>query len=257
MIHDFIATARHLVFFAPPLRLRVLPLLLGKQSFGDSLQWQPSEGTEVIVVPIDTPSQVRRFTVEPFFQWHFVNAYERSPSELVVDYIRLPDFASHAWLGQVPQGRLPASWDGRYHRAVLDPAAGRFRSEACWDAPCEFPRVAPARFGAEHRFVYLASSSSSGGAGLFDQIVKFDTQTGVATPFAWTPGQYPSEPVFVHKERAQTEDDGYLLVLVYDARAHASHVAVLDARQPGAAPMARAHFDHHVPFTFHGNFVRS
>ncbi|HEX9103851.1 MAG TPA: carotenoid oxygenase family protein, partial [Polyangia bacterium] len=67
MIHDFIATERHLVFFVPPLRLRIFRQLVGLGTFGDNLRWRPDEGTEVLVVPIDAPSAVRRFTVPAFY----------------------------------------------------------------------------------------------------------------------------------------------------------------------------------------------
>jgi all-trans-8'-apo-beta-carotenal 15,15'-oxygenase len=46
-----------------------------------------------------------------------------------------------------------------------------------------------------------------------------------------------------------------VLVLVYDERVHASHVAVLDAARPEEGPLATAHFDHHVPLTLHGTWV--
>ena len=53
----------------------------------------------------------------------------------------------------------------------------------------------------------------------------------------------------------RAEDDGWLLTLVYDATTDTSGIAVLDARDLQRGPIARAWFDHHVPFTFHGNFA--
>jgi carotenoid cleavage dioxygenase-like enzyme len=257
MIHDFIATPSHLVFFAPPLRLRLLRLLLGRKSYGDSLEWSPGEGTEVIVVPIDAPEHSTRFTVEPFYQWHFSNAFDRGPSELVVDYVRLPDFSSHAWLARIPRGELTTAWEGRYHRATLDLTAKTFRSEERWSTPCEFPRIASRAIGAEHRYAYLGSTSTGSRAGFFDQISKLDLATGAALSFELGPGHYPGEPVFVRKSDARGEDDGYLLTLVYDAPSDTSHIAVHDAAHPSAPILARVHYDHRLPPTFHGNFVHT
>jgi all-trans-8'-apo-beta-carotenal 15,15'-oxygenase len=57
LLHDFIATERYLMFFVPPLRLHGTR---GLGSFSDNLTWRPSEGTEVIVLPIDESEKVTR-----------------------------------------------------------------------------------------------------------------------------------------------------------------------------------------------------
>ena len=124
-----------------------------------------------------------------------------------------------------------------------------------WDVACEFPRLASRVLGAEHRYAYLAAATP--GAGLFDRVTKLDLESGAASSYELGTAHYPSEPVFVAKEGGTREDDGYLLVLVYSAAEHTSHLAVLDASNPAAPTLARAHFDHHLPFTFHGNFVRA
>jgi all-trans-8'-apo-beta-carotenal 15,15'-oxygenase len=146
MIHDFIATPSYLVFFVPPLRSNVARLLLGVDSFSDSLRWQPSLGTEVMVVPIDDPEAVIRFSVDPFYQWHFANAFERG-GEVVVDLVRYPDFRSNEWLRDAPTGRPSGEIDGTLQRAVVDPSHRSIRVEQLWDTTCEFPRTAPAVAG--------------------------------------------------------------------------------------------------------------
>ena len=64
-----------------------------------------------------------------------------------------------------------------------------------------------------------------------------------------------SEPVFVPRPGATAEDDGWVLTLVYDGRADASHLAVLDGARLEDGPVARAWFDHPVPITFHGSWL--
>ncbi|MFP2896557.1 carotenoid oxygenase family protein [Corallococcus sp. 4LFB] len=68
-------------------------------------------------------------------------------------------------------------------------------------------------------------------------------------------GQYPSEPVFVPRPGSRTEDDGWLLTQVFDTKTDTTHVAVLDAERLDAGPVARCHFEHALPPTFHGTFV--
>jgi carotenoid cleavage dioxygenase-like enzyme len=254
MIHDFIATEKHLVFFAPPVRLRVFRMLFGLGSYSENLRWRPEEGTEVLVVPIDAPTAAKRFTVPAFYQWHYATAFERG-EELVVDYVRYPDFASNEWLRQVIDGRAASVIGGQLHRATIDPARGTLR-----DAPlvattaCEFPRVA--RAGGANRYVYVAAHSDAEAAhGMFDRVARLDVERGTVDAVSLGAGQYPSEPVFVRRPGGRDDDDGWLLTLVYDAAGDRSGVAVLDARELSRGAIAYAWFDHHVPFTFHGNFA--
>lgn len=255
MIHDFMATERNLVFFAPPLRLRLFKQLAGLGSFSENLRWLPGEGTEVLVVPIDAPVQARRFTVPAFYQWHFADARERG-RELLVDYVRFPDFATNRWLRQVLDGPTDRAVTGQLYRAILDPARGTMRSEPLAAIGCDFPRVP--RPNHANPFVYVAAHSDDEAArGMWDRVARAEVETGRVESVSFGPGRYPSEPVFVRRPDPggdQTGDNGWLLTLVYDAVADRSGLAVLDAGDLGRGTLACAWFDHHVPFTFHGNF---
>ncbi|HET9598469.1 MAG TPA: carotenoid oxygenase family protein [Anaeromyxobacteraceae bacterium] len=255
MIHDFIATEHHLVVFAPPLRLDVLAYAAGR-SYERSLRWRPSLGTEILVIPLAAPERVVRFAVEPFFQWHFANAFEEG-GVLLVDFARYPDFATNDYARSLMAGHPVRPRASTLHRAEIDVAARTARFEERAAIPCEFPRVAPAREGRRHRFVYAAEVSAEriAESALQDRIAKIDVERGAAGRLALGPGQTVSEPVFVPRPRGAGEDDGWLLTLVYDAPSHTSHVAVLDARDLAVGPIARAWFDQHVPLTFHGAFV--
>ncbi len=145
MIHDFIATENHLIVFIPPLRLRIARLFLGLGGYSDNLAWRSDLGTEVLVVPIDDPTRPIRFTADPFFTWHYSNAFERG-RELVVDYVRYPDFTSNRWITEMFRGEDSPRGvaDGTFHRAVIDLDGARMTSEERWSRPCEFPRVSPA-----------------------------------------------------------------------------------------------------------------
>ena len=123
---------------------------------------------------------------------------------------------------------------------------------------CEFPSVSPRVEAREHRYVYAAAHSSrdASRAGLFDQLVKIDVTSGAETraPLGGL-GRYASEPVFVPRIGAADEDDGWLLAHVYDAPSHTTHLGIFDARALAAGAVGRAHFDHHLPITFHGDWI--
>jgi all-trans-8'-apo-beta-carotenal 15,15'-oxygenase len=263
LIHDFAVTEKHLVFFAPPLRFTPLRLLFGLDTIDSGLRWTPAAGTDVIIVPIDDPTHVTRFTIDAFFQWHFLNAYERG-NEIVVDVVTFPDFESNNWFGELIEPHPMTAYDaGELRRFIIDPGARRATSEPRWDHPCEFPRVAPAVESVRHTVGWLAAYGASAGRRvdrLPDAIAKVDVDTGRDS--LWTSeGGVVSEPIFVPRADVRTglhaEDDGWVLALVYDSVSDTSNITVLDARDLSSGPLARAWFDHHVPPTFHGAFTAS
>jgi carotenoid cleavage dioxygenase-like enzyme len=91
------------------------------------------------------------------------------------------------------------------------------------------------------------------GSGWLDRIVKADVAKRSSTIWA-EDGCYPGEPVFVAAPNAAHEDEGALLSVVLDGRTGNSFLLVLDASS--LQELARAEVPHHIPFGFHGQFVK-
>jgi carotenoid cleavage dioxygenase len=76
---------------------------------------------------------------------------------------------------------------------------------------------------------------------------------------AWNPGQHrtASEPLFVRAEDGRSDDEGWLLTVVYDATRGASDIYVLDASSFGRKPQAVIHLPESValPFRSHGTWI--
>jgi len=239
MLHDFICTDNHMVFFVSPVRMKLFNVLTQIGGFKDMFEWTPDAGTEVIVVPIDRPQEVTRFHTEAFFQWHFSNAFERD-GELVVDYARYPNFDSFEAL---ETSAIPS---GQFYRGVIDTKRRILRSEPLSGLGCEFPRVHPNREGSDYRYSWMMATQPHG-------VSRLDVQTGEDLTYEFPDGEYSSEPVFV--ATGDDELDGYVLSLVYDVNADLSYLAVFDANKLTAGPIARAWFDQRIPITFHGNWM--
>ncbi|WP_439817238.1 carotenoid oxygenase family protein [Zavarzinia sp. CC-PAN008] len=249
LIHDFIATQHHLVIFISPLRLNLVRHMLQVGGFDRLFDWCPREGTDVLVMPLADPAAARRFTVEPFFQWHFANAQERG-SEIVVDYVRFQDDAPIRELCGADSSR--PFQDARCHRAILDPRRGTFRSAAIHDGGCEFPRVHPQVEGQRYARIWLTR-------GDMGAILALDPESGRIDTYPMAPGQWASEPVFVPRPGAAAGDeaDGVVLVLAHDVGRDAGLVLVLDGRNLAAGPLARAWFPGYVTPAFHGHWVQA
>jgi all-trans-8'-apo-beta-carotenal 15,15'-oxygenase len=204
-----------------------------------------------VVVPIDAPERTARFRAEPFFVWHFANAFEDG-DEIVVDFVRHADVGALGVMRDAAAalGGVIDMNAGVACRARIDARAGRFDCTALSPLPCEFPTVDARGAGGPRRTVWLTVTASGAPA-----VARLDAERSETA--VWLPprGQTPSEPVFAPRPGGDGETDGWALVLVYDEAARASHVAVLDAAAPDAGPVARAHFDHPIAVTLHGTWV--
>jgi all-trans-8'-apo-beta-carotenal 15,15'-oxygenase len=244
MLHDFACTDRHFVFFVSPARIRVVRALLGIGDFGSVIRWEPATGTEVIVVPIDEPTRIVRFDVPAFFQWHFAGCWERG-GELVVHYARHDDMTSFQQLracGPSPQGRL--------HAAVIDPVKKTLRSSPVWDGASEFPVIDRRFAGGDYRFVLVNSGTERRRA-----LAAIDLITGKQRVLPLDEGEQASEVVFVPRAADASQGDGFGLSMIYDAKTDRSHLAIIDTARWEDGPIARCHFETHVPMSFHGTWL--
>jgi all-trans-8'-apo-beta-carotenal 15,15'-oxygenase len=85
--------------------------------------------------------------------------------------------------------------------------------------------------------------------------LKLDLKTNERQLWSAAPRGFAGEPVFVPRPNSTAEDDGWLLLLMYDATHHRSDVVILDARDLNREPVARLHLKHHIPYGLHGSFT--
>lgn len=241
LVHDFVATERHLVLLLSPVRLVLWRAMLGLLDLEKLFRWLPELGTRVFVVPLNDLERPRTFELEPFWVWHFVNAFDDGGG-LSVDLCRYEDFASLGEIGDTEGTSLPTLM-----RLHLDLASGRSVWSRRADGAVEFPQLHPSRHGGRHDVFFAQTRGSEG-----DGISRID-DGGTLTTWHAPAHQLVSEPVLV--PRSEAADDVWVLDLVLDTQSDASHVAVLDGQRLSEGPVARVHFDQPLPLTFHGTFV--
>ncbi len=246
MLHDFMATTNHLVLFVSPYRLVLHRAILAIGSFEDLFEWHEEAGTEVIVVPIDEPEKTRRFTVDAFFQIHHAAGFEDDDA-IHIDVMAYPD-ASALARNVADVDRPPEA--GELIRMSIPKNPERLDKKKLAETRIEFGSTAPAVRGARHSQVYGVTVDDTRFG-----TVRIDLERGKEHVWWYPEDEFSGEPVFVPASPDAPEDEGWLLQLVYAAKTHTTHLAVLDARRLEEGPIARAHFDHHIPAGFHGVWV--
>ncbi|HEY1273899.1 MAG TPA: carotenoid oxygenase family protein [Thermoleophilaceae bacterium] len=250
-MHAFGMSERYLILAEYPLRVNPLRLAFSGKPFIENYRWQPEQGTTFLVIDRETGAVRGRYETDAFFCFHHVNAFERG-SELVVDLVAFEDntiidalyLDDRGPVGPIPQSEL------RRYTIGLD--SGAVRSDPLAEGMLELPRIDYGRFNTrDYRYAYFAGGSH--GESWLDQLVKVDVSDGSRSVWR-AEGCYPGEPIFVREPGADTEDDGVVLSVVLDTTAERSFLLVLDART--FEELARAEAPHHIPFGFHGQYLR-
>jgi carotenoid cleavage dioxygenase-like enzyme len=152
------------------------------------------------------------------------------------------------------------------HRWTVDVHTGTVAEGPLDDAPSEYPRIAEDRTGLPHRYAYTSSFVMAAEPER-SEVYKYDLAPAGGGGTARTTHRLPrghtcGEPVFVPASggataAASAEDDGYLLTFAHDRAAGTSYLAILDAADVAAPPVAEVHLPVRVPAGFHGTWLPS
>ncbi len=246
MVHDFNITENNVVFMDLPACFDLELAIKGEMP----IAWNEDYPARLGVMPrTGTDADVVWYDIDPCYVFHPLNSYEDGDT-IVLDVARF----DHIWRDGPMDFPNPVLW-----RWVIDQSTGTVHEEQVDDRPGEFPRVADAVIGQQHRYGYLMAFPETRSDDPMDNngaILKYDRQTGERTSIELGAGQTPGEAVFVPAADGEAEDDGYLMTYVHDASTNLSSMAIFDAKEMGAEPIASVHLPR-VPFGFHGSWVPS
>jgi beta,beta-carotene 9',10'-dioxygenase len=250
-MHAFGMSGRYLILSEYPLRVNPLKLAFSGKPFIENYTWDGAESTRFQVIDRQTGELRGTYETDPFFCFHHVNAFERG-DELVLDLVAYEDSSIIDSLYLDERGTRGSIPPTELRRYTIDLDGGGVRRDQLAEGTVELPRIDYARRNTrEYRFAYFTGAGE--GAGWIDRLVKVDVGDGSRAQWS-EPGCYPGEPIFVRRPDAAEEDGGVVLSVVLDAVAGRSFLLVLDAGS--FEELARAEAPHHIPFGFHGQYLR-
>ncbi|BAW97388.1 retinal pigment epithelial membrane protein [[Synechococcus] sp. NIES-970] len=255
LVHDFVLAGDYLVFCIPPVRLQMLPTLLGLKTVSEALQWRPELGTIVVIIDRHTLKPISISRQDPWFQWHFTNGFVNDQGEIVLEMVRFPDFASNQQFVEIPQGQIKTYTKGTLWRYHLEPKTAKVitANEIC-DRSCEFPITLESQTGQPWRktFMGIHRQTTDIGYELINAIAAFDHHTITFTMADMGPDHYPSEPIPV--QNPQNPDQIWLLVVVFNAPAKRSELRIYDGDRLDEEPLCTLEFPKIIPPSFHGKW---
>lgn len=254
LIHDFVLADRYLVFCVSPVRLSPLPALFGLSSFSEALQWQPQQGTQIIVVDADSLEAIALNPVDPWYQWHFGHSYLDFDGSIVFDVVRYNDFATNQYLKEVASGQTSTAADAQLWQYRINPNTGKILDQHCLiDRHCEFP-IAFGHDETATTYLNVHRTVPTPVNELFGAIARLDPKTGLAIADAGE-GRYPSEPIAV--ANPANPQQPWVLTVVYDGTQHRSELWVYEGHDLENGPLCRLGLPEVVAHSFHGTWVNS
>ncbi|WP_353218320.1 carotenoid oxygenase family protein [Sandarakinorhabdus sp.] len=238
-VHDFTATARHLVIVLQPWvqERNALP-------FVASLEWRPQLGTKVLVIDKADLSKRRVFELPPLFFFHLGDAWEDNDGSIRFDGC----FESDPAFARDTASALIDARTVRTDRPVLRLVTLHANGRASVDdagITAEFPRSDPALAGLRRtRTVHVGGY-------------------GPARPFArtigiwdWQTGRDDAHDFGAHQIVEEFVPAGrWLIGTTINLQAKASELHVMDAARVADGPVVTWRANVALPHSFHGSWL--
>jgi len=243
MIHDMSLTKNYAVIFDLPVTLSFVALGTGADF---PFRWDPEHEPRVGLLPRNgSAKDIIWSSIKPNYAYHPMNAYEDETGKVVIDICRYETMFDKDTNGPFGDS-LP-----RLDRWTINPQTRKVTEEIVDERTQEFPRCHPDLNGKPYQYGYTVAVEGY----RFPGIYKHDMRAGTATRFDVGAGRSSAEPVFVPREGASAEDDGYLMTYVYDEGKDRSDLIILDAQDLSRPALATVHLPARVPYGFHGNWI--
>ena len=193
---------------------------------------------------------VQWFEIERTYFFHTFNAHEDPNGNVVITAAAYGRLFDTDWNGPFTESSPQLTkWE-------LNIKSGQATSTKLDDRAVEFPRINPSLVGKFNQYAYALASSNTTEPD-FKEIVKYDLKNDTSEVYSYGTGKFGAEPVFVAAEGAQSEDEGYLLSLVYNQETDNSDLIILNAKELNFGPLATVHLPQRVPFGFHGEWFNT
>jgi carotenoid cleavage dioxygenase len=257
MMHDIAITENYVIVLLCPVIVDGDSLVSGVKPFSECLSWEPERGMKFGVRRREPGAEIRWFDAPtPGFIFHPGNAYEEDGKILMDTCTYLNPQGLLDSLLTWRSGEFTGDWYANPFLYEMDLASGECSERQLDDRGAEFPRLDDRFVGHKNRYGFSLIGEAGGGVdAAWLNTLQYDRQGGPSKTHRWGAGEFASEPVFVARSADAPEGDGFILCTVYDAPSDRSYVAILDALNIDAEPLAKLYLKHRVPQGFHGNFA--
>ena len=253
MIHDFMITASKIVIVAPPYEASHKV----RAPFIDKFEWKPSQPTRILVIEKDSLGDVSIIDTDPFWVFHFGNAYDLSATEIGFDFVRHdnPNFnIKDAFVA------MDGSWDGagssasNYVQAKLDlvkKTALLEKSSAFGQV--EFIQTDSRKNRQPHRFTLMICQPEGLDVFGYNRLLLIDRHSGNTSHFDVGSTEILEEHLIVPKPNR--EEAFWIIGTALDWQVGVTNLSVYEGANLADGPIFKAALDLALPLGLHGTFT--
>ncbi len=257
-LHDFAITPNWAIFLQNAINFNPLPFILGQKGAAQCLKSKPKEKAKFWLIPRDSgdfcKQSPRIFDAPSGFVFHHLNAYEEDKS-IIVDSIFYKDFPTikpNEDFRKVNFNNLP---EGILKRCRINLLTAEVYEDKLSNQCCEFAMVNPKLQGLSAQYSWMATAEEETGNGPLQKIKKFDLINRKSHFWSAAPRGFVSEPVMVPKKSSIIEDDGWVLVLIWNGELKQTQLVILNSNN--LSHQATLEIPINIPHGLHGSWVNS
>ncbi|MBE9062182.1 carotenoid oxygenase family protein [cf. Phormidesmis sp. LEGE 11477] len=253
-LHDFAITPNYCIFVQNPVGFNPLPFVFGLKGAAECIQFDSKQPTKIVLIPRNGKDEIRFFDTDPCFVFHHANAFEQG-DQLILDsvcYDSFPSIDDAEDYSTVDFDHVPAS---QLWRFTIDLTTEKVDVKKLIERPCEFPTLNPRQVGREYRYLFMGATDGLVKNAPLQALIKRDMKTGEEQLWSAAPRGFGGEPLFVARPGSEVEDDGWVLLWIYNAAGDRTELAIFDAKDIAPGPIATLKLKHHIPYGLHGSFV--
>lgn len=255
-LHDFAITPNYCIFVQNPVSFNPLPFVAGFKGAAECIQFNPKEPTKIVLIPRSGTGEVRFFDTDPCFVFHHANAFEKD-GQLILDsvcYDSFPTLDDAEDYSTVDFDHVPAS---QLWRFTVDLETEKVDVNKLIERPCEFPALNAKNVGRDYRYIYMGATDGVVKNAPLQALIKRDMETGAEQIWSAAPRGFGGEPLFVARPEGSAEDDGWVLLWIYNAESDRTELAIFNAQDISVGPIATLKLKHHIPYGLHGSFTHN
>lgn len=264
MISDMAATENYSLFVQPKVSTAMQFLFIKEP--GKVLTVEKAPATLHLVPRVGSGKEAKSISI-PFdgvveAEMQMINAYEDGDSTIILDAIRVDgsNKASSSKGTQWPfattrEEYVKTAAKRSLWRYTVDLPSNSVSKELLTDTQCFFGVVNQKQSTLPHRSIYMAIGAKGREVSPPQGIARFDPAT--KTMDSWMPEGYEfcGEPMFAPKENPASDDDGYILTVLFNGKTEQSEMVILQSTDISAGPVARIPLGVGVPHGLHGCFT--
>ncbi|WP_320668280.1 carotenoid oxygenase family protein [Prochlorococcus sp. MIT 1307] len=255
-LHDFAITPNWAIFLQNAISFNPLPFILGQKGAAQCLSSKPGSKGKFLLIPRDcgifAGQEPRSFDAPDGFVFHHLNAWEQN-KQIVVESIHYPDFPEVGPqddfltmnFDQIPAGILS--------RCEINLASKQVITTRFSDQCCEFATTNPLKQGRHARYSWMAIAERKEGYAPLQAIKKLDLVNLEQSIWSAAPRGFVSEPLMIPRPNSHVEDEGWILVLVWNGSRRGTDLVILNANNLKEEALIELPIS--IPHGLHGSWV--